>query len=306
MNLLHTLSDIALRHMPEKWFLGLRTKYYTLRRKLAPILCLKYGTFDTTSLRKHLEQRLGSDFEILMVHSSVNHMLPYYKGNPLELVRMLIDFCGPNRTLVMPAFYFGDPKIGTVHETFKACPIFDLKKTPSQMGLATELFRRSRGVIQSRHPVYRVSALGPLAKELVQGHENATGPAGFGSPFEYMAARNTLVIGIGKSFHVMTQVHHVDEIMGDTFPVPRNTKNTNQSPTPSVTVVDGEEKIPVNLKGGGIQWRYNVAKLPSLLKEGELECWKFHNVPLFAANAQNVTKSLIEAAKKGKTLYDPN
>ena len=92
MSMLHTLSDLALRHLPKRWFLTLRTFYYTSRRRLSPINQLIHGTFDTDSLRKHLEQRLDPNFEILMVHSSVNHMLPYYKGNALELVNMLIDF----------------------------------------------------------------------------------------------------------------------------------------------------------------------------------------------------------------------
>jgi len=267
------------------------------------VLRFKYGTFDTASLRAHLEQSLDSDFEILMVHSSVNHMLPYYTGNPLELVRMLIDFCGPNRTLVMPAFYFGDQKIGTVIETFEAHPYFDLKKTPSQMGLMTELFRRSKGVVQSRHPVYRVSALGPLAGELVHGHENASGPAGTGSPFEYMAAHSTQIIGIGKSFDVMTQVHHVDDIMGDAFPVSR--KKVVQGSSLKVTVIDGEEEVLVTLPETSIQCRFDIAKLPGLLKEGDLKCWEFHKVPLFATYAHKVTTSLMEAAKKGMTLYDP-
>ena len=301
MDLLHAASDKALRYMPKSWFLAVREYYHILRQKFSFLLQLRHGTFDTIALREHLEQRLDSDFEILMVHSSVNHMIPYYKGNPLELIHMLIDFCGPNRTLVMPAFYFGDPKIGTVHETFNACPNFDLKKTPSQMGLVTELFRRYKGVVQSRHPVYRVSAYGPLAEQLIKGHENASGPAGAGSPFEFMVAHKTLVIGIGKSFHVMTQVHHVDDIIGDA--VPRKTVEANSAP--NVTVIDGENKIPVRLPRSTIEWRFNISKLPNLLKKGDLEYWKFHNVPLFAAYAHNVTTSLVEAAKEGKTLYDP-
>ena len=47
--------------------------------------------------------RIGADFEILMVHSSVNNMTPMYTGSPLEFVKMLISFCGPDRTLAMPA-----------------------------------------------------------------------------------------------------------------------------------------------------------------------------------------------------------
>ncbi|MBX3629060.1 MAG: AAC(3) family N-acetyltransferase [Nitrosomonas sp.] len=301
MNWLHSVSKTAKRFLPDNAFLKVRNGYYALRKASTPALKIIYGTFDTTALRRHLEETLDPDFEILMVHSSVNHMLPYYTGNPLELVRMLIDFCGPHRTLVMPAFFFGDPKIGSVIDTFKASPFCDLKKTPSQMGLATELFRRTKGVIQSRHPVYRVSALGPLAKALTEGHENAFGPAGRGSPFEYMAARNTLIIGIGKSFDVMTQTHHVEGIMGDVFPIPRKADAENMV----VTVIDGQEKVPVTLRGSGIQGYFNIAKLPQLLDKEDLKLWKFHNVPFFAAKAYTVTTKLIAAAKQGKTLYDP-
>jgi len=227
-----------------------------------------------------------------------------YTGTAMELIRMLIDFCGPERTLVMPAFYFGDPKIGTVQETFQACPEFNLKRTPSQMGLMTELFRRTKGVAQSRHPVYRVAALGPLAEELAAGHEHASGPSGFGSPFEYMAKHDTMIIGIGKSFHVMTQVHHVDEIMGEDFPVPKTPKE--QRNDLHVTVIDGKKEIPVILPSIGLKWRFNIAKLPQLLQPGDLKYWSFHHTPLFAANAKRVTDSLIKAAKQGLTLYEPN
>ncbi|MDC8446572.1 MAG: AAC(3) family N-acetyltransferase [Nitrosomonas sp.] len=302
MDWLHSVSKTAKRFLPDNTFLRARNGYYALRKTLTPVLKIIHGTFDTAALRQHLEETLDPDFEILMVHSSVNHMLPYYDGSPLELVRMLIDFCGMERTLVMPAFFFGDPRIGSVIDTFKVNPVFNLNKTPSQMGLATELFRRTKGVIQSRHPVYRVSALGPLAKALTAGHENASGPAGSGSPFEYMAAHNTLIIGIGKSFDVMTQTHHVEGIMGDAFPIPRKVDTEENI---IVTVIDGQEQIPVTLHGSGIQGHFNITRLPQLLGKEDLKLWKFHHVPFFAAKAHTVTGKLIAAAKQGKTLYDP-
>ena len=116
-----------------------------------------------------------------------------------------------------------------------------------------------------------------------------------------MAARNTLIIGIGKSFDVMTQTHHVEGIMGDAFPIHRKADTENII----VTVLDGQEKIPVTLRGSGIQGHFNIAKLPQLLDKGDLKCWKFHHVPFFAAKAHTVTSKLIAAAKQGKTLYDP-
>lgn len=304
MSFIHTVSDLALRYLSEEKFDFLRSIYLKLHGLVSPILKKVYGTYTVDDLRVHLEQTVGKDFEILMVHGSVNHMLPMYTGSTLELVNMLIDYCRPNKTLAMPAFFFGDPKIGNIQQTFQTNPICNLKRLPSQMGIMTELFRRTKGVIQSRHPVYRVIALGPLAEQLTAGHENASGPAGIGSPFDFMARHDTMVIGIGKSFHVMTQVHHVDELMGDDFPVSRIPSYERKDI--AVTVVDGGVSVPVKLRGSGIQWRFNIAKLPSLLKPGDLKYWRFHNTPMFAGRAKQVTESLVEAAKKGQTLYDPN
>src|SRR5512134_1558278 len=109
MDLFETASGIAVRYLNEERLSALRELYYSARTKLAPLMRVAYGTFDSAALRTHLEQRIGNDFEILMVHSSVNNMKPMYTDSPLDMVRMLVSFCGPDRTLVMPAFYFGDP-----------------------------------------------------------------------------------------------------------------------------------------------------------------------------------------------------
>jgi aminoglycoside N3'-acetyltransferase len=299
MNLLEILSGAAVRHLNQKRIDTLRGFYFSLRGKMFPLMRLVYGTFDTNDLRKHLEEQLGSDFEILMVHSSVNHMIPMYKDGPLDLVRMLMSFCGPNRTLVMPAFYFGDPEVGDVMTTFTQNPRFDLKRTPSQMGLATELFRRTPGVVQSRHPIYRVSALGPLAKQLTAGHENCDYPSGVGSPFDFMTKHKTLILGIGKTFQVLTQIHHAEDIMGHDFPVPRG----SDSPLP-ITVIDGKEEVQASLSGSGLLWDADIWKLRNIMDKVSLREWSFHHVPFFATIAGDVTLALVNAAKNGITLYE--
>lgn len=300
-SLLETVSGVAVRHLNQGRIDALRNLYFSARAKLYPVMRAVYGQFDSAALQAHLEERLDSDFEILMVHVSVNHMQPMYTEGPLELVRMLMAFCGPNRTLAMPAFYFGDPALGGVNATFQKNPRFDLKRTPSQMGLTTELFRRMPGVVQSRHPVYRMAALGPLARDLTRGHEHARYPAGIGSPFDFMAGRKTLILGIGKTFQVLTQVHHVEGLMDAEFPVPRSATGAGIP----VTVVDGKEEIPVTLNGGGLQGRFNIWKLRSIMDESSLSTWSFHHVPLFSTRANQVTRALVEAAKRGVTLYDP-
>ena len=299
MSPLEAVSGLAVRYLDPKRLRALRAAYFTARSKLHPVMRVIHGTFDSAALRKHLQQRIGGDFDVLMVHSSVNHMLPMFTGNPLELVKMLIDFCGPDKTLVMPTFYFGDPEIGGAYATFSARPRFDLKRVASQMGLATELFRRVPGVVQSRHPVYRVAALGPLAKALTHGHELTEYPNGVGSPFDFMAKHNTRVIGIGKTFQVLTQAHHVEGVMGDRFPVPRGT-----GPDLAITVVDGKEEVQAKLNSRGPLWNFNIWKLRGLMDHEKLQEWKFHHVPMFATRAADVTSSLMDAAKRGITLYD--
>jgi len=298
VNLLEAASGLAVRYLGGRSITALRESYFSLRTRMHPLLRLVHGTFDAPQLRDHLEEKVGRDFEVLMVHSSVNHMKPMYTGDALALVRMLIDFCGPDRTLVMPAFYFGEPGSGGAYATFRSNPRFDVRRTPSQMGLVTEMFRRTKGVIPSRHPVYRMSALGPLAQALTAGHEHAADPAGLGTPFEFMAKHNTRIIGIGKPIQVLTQAHHVEGAMGEEFPVPRE-----PSPTVPMTLVDGKEEIPFVLGGYRLLWRFDIWRMRGIMTPDTLREWQFHHVPMFSTTAREVTESLVSAARRGVTLY---
>jgi len=299
MSMFERASGLAVRHLNSDQVAQLRQRYWWLRARLAPLMRTAYGTFGPDDLRKHLSERIGSNFEILMVHSSVNHMQPMYTAGPLELLRMLLDFVGPARTLAMPAFYFGDLKYSGTLETGQQQPRFDLRRTPSEMGLLTEMFRRWKGTVFSRHPFYRVTALGPLAADLVRGHERAGTPSGHGTPFDFMANHDTLILGIGKPFEVLTQIHHAEAVLGEEFPVPA----TIEDPLP-MTLVDGKEDIPFVHYGRRLQWRRDIWKLRTIMDRSQLQEWSFHHVPFFATRAADVSRSLIDAARRGVTLYE--
>ncbi len=299
MSLLEAASGLALRYVSRERFLAWRAAYHSARAKLHPLMRTVYGSFDAPALRTHLEGRVGGSFQILMVHSSVNHMKPMYTSTPLDLARMLIDFCGPDRTLVMPAFCFDEAAFGEAAGTEAQPARFDLRRTPSRMGLVTELFRRTKGVVQSRHPVYRVAALGPLAEALTRGHEWADTPCGRGTPFDFMANHDTRIIGIGKPYEVLTQVHHAEDLLGDEFPVP-----ARRGKSLSVTLVDGKEEIAMELPGRSLAWRRDMWKLRSIMDRERLQEWTFHHVPFFSTRAADVTAAIVEAARRGVTLYE--
>jgi aminoglycoside 3-N-acetyltransferase len=299
MNLVESLSSLLLKVLSRERFLKIRSAYLRLRKHASPLLRFMHGRFTTADLIAEIDKHLDSEWRILMVHSSVNGLEPMYQGNALELVKALIEYCGPDRTLVMPAFNFGTDGEGA-REALKKNPRFDLHRTPSQMGLLTELFRRSKGVVQSRHPAYRVAALGPEAEALVNGHESAPSGMGEGTPFEYMAQNNARIVGIGKSFQVMTQVHHVESLLGEDWPAPQIFL-----PNIPVIVVDKKQEIHTEIGGNQQLWTFNIWKLKQIVRDEVLEEWRFHNCPMFVARAREVTDALAAAAARGFTLYDP-
>ncbi len=298
MGLVETASRIAKRHLDEDGMARLRARYLRAKEQAAPLIRAVRGTFSPEQLIRHLRERIGEDYEILFVHSSLNGLQPMYTGDALGLVKALIAMVRPERTLAMPAFYFGDPAIGGAKATFEADPRFDLRRTPSQMGLPSELFRRTRGVVQSRNPIYRVAAMGPFADALTAGHELSATLCGRGTPFDAMAQRRTMVIGIGKSSDVLTQVHHAEHVMGNAFPAPQAV-----SPPLPMTLIEGGVDIPYQLPQRGTPWRRDEFGARRLMTRETLREWSFHGAPMFAARAADVSQAVFDAAARGDTIY---
>src|SRR5690348_7514401 len=65
---------------------GLKRRVAHTRARLAPLYALRHGTFTAADLRAELERRLPADFEILMVHCSLNDLKPTYAEGPRELL----------------------------------------------------------------------------------------------------------------------------------------------------------------------------------------------------------------------------
>jgi aminoglycoside 3-N-acetyltransferase len=269
------------------------------RKRFAPVLSLVHGTFTTEELLAELARRLPRDFEILMVHSSFDGFLPMYKGSAKELVSALIDFCGLNRTLVMPSFVMG----GRTYDTsayFRSRP-FDVRHTPSEMGLVAEVFRRTPNVLRSLHPTCSVCALGPLGKELTTGHHVSRTGMSADSPFGVMTRRRTAILGLGVEYYrCLTHAHVAGDHMGDAFPI----KSANPSWT-QVTLVDYD--------GGRYEYKLGLSDrtkkldlriLWSVLSKDELMEWRFHGVPMFVVPQAGVlTERMIAAARRGITIY---
>jgi aminoglycoside N3'-acetyltransferase len=268
------------------------------RKRFAPVLSTLHGRFTTDELIADLSRRLPADFEILMVHSSFDSLLPMYRGNAKELVAGLIDFCGPNRTLVMPSFVMGGRSYDAA--SYFAAKPFDVRTTPSEMGMIAEIFRRTPNVLRSLHPTASVCALGPLAPELTADHHLSKKGLGPDSPFGVMTVRRTAIIGIGvEYFRCLTHVHAASQKMGDAYPIKLN------SITTEVTLIDFQgQRHEYQLGLPDRSKKLDLTVLWQILTKEELREWTFHSVPLFAVPSASVlTERLIEAAHRGITVF---
>src|SRR5205814_935821 len=82
------------------------------------------------------------------------------------LITILKDALTPDGTLLVPT----SPFIGWQEDYIASKPTFDVRRTPSRMGLMTELFRRMPDTVRSLHPTHSVAGWGAHAEELLSTH----------------------------------------------------------------------------------------------------------------------------------------
>jgi len=291
--------NLIRRFFPQEYRNHLKKVLLQVNFRIRKVLIVFYGKVNNEELLKNITQKLGIGYDVLMIHSSFNDMLPMYNDNLKLLLNKIIEYCKLNNiTLAMPAFILGDENYDLAKYYSKN--FFDVNKSKSQMGLLTELFRRYPGVKRSIHPTHSVCAFGPLADKLTRDHHLQNTKCGIGTPFGYMSEFNTKILGIGtKYYRVLTQVNSAEDMLKEKFPI-----HFNYLEQKSVTCIDQNgEKIIYTLpiiKREYLRDAYHVKKI---LKNANIYTWKFKGIPLFLTDARKITSTIINAARYGKTIY---
>lgn len=171
---------------------------------------MSYGRDD---LVKSLSKLGLSESDNVFVHSSYDKFLGF-QGKPYDVVESIRQVAGATGTLLMPSMPFRD----TAYRYIKSGKRFDLRKTPSAMGLLTELFRRDPDTRRSSHPTHPILANGPLADFFISSHEKATTPCGKHSPFDKLAERHGKILLLGTGVEVLTFFHYLEERFEEAMP----------------------------------------------------------------------------------------
>ena len=235
--------------------------------------------------------------DVIFVHSSFDKMRGV-DGGVRAIVDGLLDVVGEKGTLAMPSF----PASVTNKEYLDRSPLFDASKTPSRMGLITEVFRRWPGVERSIHPTHSVVAKGPRAKWLVEGHERSSDPFGEGTPFHKLTGVNGKVVLLGVGIGALTHIHVAEAIMGNEFPVQVYLQE------PKVArIVDSsgvEREINVRVHAPEVSKRRDIRVIEKyLVKADRLKRKRIGGISVSILDANDLANTLVDLARKGITAY---
>jgi aminoglycoside 3-N-acetyltransferase len=148
--------------------------------------------------------------DTLLVHSSFSE-LSGFRGSISDCIEAFLKAVGPEGNLLMVSL----PYSSYTFEYLANLKCFDVRRTPSRMGLISEDFRRRKDVLRSLHPTHPILAHGPRARWIVEGHEACVYPCGFGSPFEKLSHLKGKVLFFNTSFYVFTFYHYLEELVKD-------------------------------------------------------------------------------------------
>lgn len=146
-------------------------------------------------------QKLGlSSGDMLVVHSSMKKIGTQVEGGPHAVIEALLQVIGETGTLLMPVF------------CKKPEGLVDLRTEPSRLGLITETFRTWPGVLRSNDATHSIAAIGPLAEQVLAGHE-VVSPLDANSPLHTMCRLGGKVLHIGTDLCSCSLLHVAESIV---------------------------------------------------------------------------------------------
>ena len=236
--------------------------------------------------------------DVLLVHSSYNRFEGFI-GKPTDVILAIKEVIGSSGTLLMPTM----PFLGTELEYVSQGPVLDVVRTPSRMGLITELFRRSPGVRRSVHPTHPVAIWGANAEAMIANHHLATTPCGRRSPYRRLIDYDGKVLLLGTGIRAMTLFHAIEEEIEREMPFSPFTRETF-----SLQCKDANGTIVVTqtrLFDATWSSRRNLNKMVPVLKEHRY--WSESSIgPLRVVllNARDVLATVRLMATQGVYCYD--
>lgn len=283
------IGKILLKLVPFSVYHKLRSLYRNWKKSLHKPLT---ETEFTQLLKERMEIREG---DVVFVHSSIDKLNLSF--TPHRLLEILLQVVGSEGTLLFPAWHFNY----RAEDYLNKALVFDVRRSPSALGMLSELARRYPAAFRTLHPTSSIVAIGPKAGYLTSEHHLSIYPCGEKSPFYKMLEFDAKIIGLGVSTEFLSFVHCPEDIMKTKFPYPvRNPEiykakvkdyegNIIEVETLTAHKAISKRDIPGFIK----------TRIPSTIAED----FSYKGNDFFRVNAKGLFEGIKELAVEGKTIY---
>lgn len=257
---------------------------------------LAYGPED---LRRFLSDIGVTSGDTLMVHSSWRS-LNGFRGSPAEFGASLRQTVGESGLVVMPSLTYHNMSSAEFLASGKP---MDVRRSPSAMGLLTEVFRRGRGAHRSLSPTHPLVAWGSDAGAFVAGHEATDRPFGPNSPFRKLLERDALILCVDTGFSSITFTHFVEDQLQATLAVPL------YEPEPVTGIVINREGQAIQCPTRVISAAANAARreerlVRHLTDSGVLHAKRVGNTRFLWIRAKDLLEGAGQMAHNGPHFFD--
>jgi aminoglycoside 3-N-acetyltransferase len=216
------LTSLIPRHVR----LAAKAWLYSARRSAIKT----FRSYDAAALLRAVRSLGIVPGDAVMLHSAFE---PHhgFRGSADALIDVFLDAVGPTGHLLMVSLPYRSSSLAYL----KSGRRFDVRRTPSMMGMVSEMFRRRPGVLRSVHPTHPTLAFGPQAERFVAAHPNCRYPCGPGTPFDELVNDNGKLLFFNADFGTITFFHWLEHLVHEHLPFPLYTE-----PPFEVTLIDAD------------------------------------------------------------------
>lgn len=271
--------------------------YSRIRSIYRNIIFYIYRPLDEAELKKIFENQLRiRKGDVVFVHSSSDKL--NIRFSPTKILSILLEVVGPEGTLLFPGWQYKNRAEDLVK---KGVPIFDVKRSPSALGLVSELARRHKNAIRSLHSTNSIVAIGKFSNYLIKGHGSSIYPCDQNSPFYKMIEFKAKIIGIGVNTEFLSFVHCPEDIMKERFPF-----KTRTGEVYTVQVIDYDGNLiqqKTLVADIGIQKRDIRSLIKNYISKQIAMEFSIRKNEFFVVESEPFFRELERLALKGITIY---
>lgn len=266
-------------------------------QRIRALLVRVFLSYGETELLATLRKVGVKPCDALMLHSAFNSSHGF-RGSIEQLTNVFIDAVGPEGHLLMVSL----PYRTSSHAYVSKAKVFDVRKTPSMMGMVSEMFRRRPDVVRSLHPTHPVLVRGNKAEWFVDAHPDCRYPCGPDSPFDRLASVDGVVVFFNVPFAMYTFFHYLEHLVSPQLPFHLYTQEAFEVPVVDRT---GQHRIVTThvFSPDAIRRRRFDVFEAALRKRGLIRTARLGDSRIESVRVRDTIACVTDMASRGEFFY---